>query len=270
MWIHVLPGGGSQQNSAPGLNFSSTFLSTWTRFSHILNYLECAGTLQILFCTLRLHISSLLDIWCLYVWSRRLLTMSKDRQQQCEQSLGMPVQELRIVQNNHHTIPVCHPLEKVSGWETTFVFQLKSPKPLSPLGPGLWHPTSPVILSRGSQPILSFLFCFFNHLSAEGWLVLEQILESQSLYPVFFLLCTICPQTGLQLLPVKKQIALAQGQDHSPGALPASRGFTARLLLSLKLPPATLEGCSGPPSYTTVILSLPPVSCPLSSCVHSI
>lgn len=55
----------------------------------------------------------------------------------------------------------------------------------------------------------------------------------------------------ITVVPVKKQIALAQGQDQSPGALPASHEFTlnpelaACLLHSLKLPPAMMEGWSG-------------------------
>lgn len=55
----------------------------------------------------------------------------------------------------------------------------------------------------------------------------------------------------ITVAPVKKQIALAQGQDHSPGALPASDEFTlnteliAYLLHSLELPPAMMEGWSG-------------------------
>lgn len=101
-------------------------------------------------------------------------------------SFQMPVQELRIGQNSNRTLPVCHPLETARGWETPSAFQPMSPKPSSPLGPGLWHPTSPVIPNRGSLPGFSLLLCFFNHLPAEGWLVLEQILERLRLYPVFF------------------------------------------------------------------------------------
>lgn len=44
--------------------------------------------------------------------------------------------------------------------------------------------------------------------------------------PLYFPLCTICSRAGLQLPPVKKQIVLAQGQDRSPGAPPASHGLT--------------------------------------------
>lgn len=69
----------------------------------------------------------------------------------------------------------------------------------------------------------------------------------------------------ITVAPVKKQIALAQGQDHSPGALPTSPEFTLNaeltisLLHSLKLPPAMMEGCQALSSYTMFTLSLPPI-----------
>lgn len=98
----------------------------------------------------------------------------------------MPVEELRTGQSGNQTLPVCHPLKTVSGWETASAFQPKSPKPLSPAGSGLWHPTSPVIPNGRSQPVFPLLY-FFNHLPAEGWLVLEQYWRTYACILYFFL-----------------------------------------------------------------------------------
>lgn len=94
---------------------------------------------------------------------------------------------MRIVQNSNQVLRVCHPLETVSGWETASAFEPKSPKPSSPVGSGLWHLTSPVIPDRRSQLGFPFLLCFFNHLPAEGWLVLEQYWITYVCIPYFFL-----------------------------------------------------------------------------------
>lgn len=136
----------------------------------------------------------------------------------------MPVEELRTGQSSNQTLPVCHPLKTVSGWETASAFQPKSPQPLSPAGSGLWHPTSPVIPNGRSQPVFPYFTSLITFLLKVGWF--WNSTGEPALVSCIFPLRTICSQAGLQLPPVKKQIALAQGQDRSPGALPASCGFT--------------------------------------------
>lgn len=151
-------------------------------------------------------------------------------------------------------------------------FQLKNTKPLSPLGPGLWHPASPVMPNRG----FSLLFCFLiTFLLKVGW-VWSRYWEACVCILYIFLSIPSVHRLDYTCTSYKADCLgpRSGSQPWCPACLPSIYTLHSACCLSAAFP-ETPTCCDGgmvrlsPPTPCSASLSHPP-SCPLSSCVASI
>lgn len=171
---------------------------------------------------------------------------------------GTGVQDLRIGQNSKQ--PSCLSSLRYSDWlRDGFWISPEERQTIEPFGTRSLASN----FTRHAEQRIFLTTLLFNHLPAEGWLGLEQILWSLRLYPVYFPLCTICSQTGLQLHQLQSRLPWPKVRIAAlvPCLPPVNSHLTQRSLPVCCIPWNSHLLCcrdgQALSSYTMLTLSLP-------------